>query len=542
MYAHGAVKVAFAVQGDKVAFAVQGDDLRSFKTAPDKVNCRLFSVQTFTHKQRIRGIFMKYLFSMVIWGEEYAREFLELSLPSQLAEGNIDGSAWHDGSEYLILTTKADSEIIKAHPAFHLLQKRLKVRFAIFGRRPLSEMYKLASQCQMEAIRVGESFDAVFFSYPDFIWSQGGMGNVAARIAEGCDAVLSPVPRAITEDMAEILPKLKTPVPDSPTPTVLNLSSRDLVQLSLENFHQGMWDFCWDTPKFSVFPSTVMWKIPDQGILMRSYHLHPLVIRSQPTNIDYYVRFSVSLDEEYMPILFKGDDNIHYVEDSDECTVISLSNRATVFSPDPNRPSSSVPVLARWAEEYASVLHRFCVKHSLRWHHAPVDEQLWEAAEGQAEEIVSAVAERLSVPGEILRFEDIPASAARERRIKRFSHWRRRRPVYSIPTFLMNMPWSDLFKVTALRTVSETIGALKRSLMLMPALYRAIRALLMSPLFKWMGGLWVLMVKRYKGGLSKEKLDNIPPSVCFRAILSKAGISGLLPFSSAITFVHDDSD
>ena len=112
---------------------------------------------------------MKYLFSMVIWGEEYAREFLELSLPSQLAEGNIDGSAWHEGSEYLILTTRKDAEIIKAHPAFHLLKKRLKVRFACVKGLTRDVKYKLVSMCQMEAICVGADFDAVFFSYPDFI-------------------------------------------------------------------------------------------------------------------------------------------------------------------------------------------------------------------------------------------------------------------------------------------------------------------------------------------------------------------------------------
>ena len=104
-----------------------------------------------------------------------------------------------------------------------------------------------------------------------------------------------------------------------------------------------MENFLWDADKFSVFPSTVLWKIPDQGVLMRCYHLHPLVIRSQPGNIDYHVRFSVSLDEEYLPILFKSDDNVHYVEDSDECAVISLSSRDTVFPLDPNRP----PVIGR---------------------------------------------------------------------------------------------------------------------------------------------------------------------------------------------------
>ena len=118
---------------------------------------------------------MKYLFSMVIWGEEYAREFLELSLPSQLAEGNIDGSAWHEGSKYLILTTRKDAEIIKAHPAFHLLQKRLKVGFAYIKRLPGSEMYKLASQCQMEAIRVAKtstpsSSPTPISSGPNAVW------------------------------------------------------------------------------------------------------------------------------------------------------------------------------------------------------------------------------------------------------------------------------------------------------------------------------------------------------------------------------------
>ncbi len=476
---------------------------------------------------------------MVIWGEEYAREFLELSLPSQLAEGNIDGSAWHDGSEYLILTTKADAEIIKEHPAFHLLQQRLKVRFAIINRRLGSEMYKLVSKCQMEAIRMGEDFDAVFFSYPDFIWSQGGMGNVAARIAEGCDAVLSPVPRAITEDMTEILPKLKTPPPGSLAPSVLNLSSQDLVRISLENFHQGMWDFCWDTEKFSVFPSTIMWTIPDQGILMRSYHLHPLVIRTQPKNINYYVRFLVSLDEEYLPILFKGDDNIHYVEDSDECTVISLSNRATVYSSDPNRPPASVPVLARWAEEYASVLHRSCAKHSLRWHYAPVDEQLWEVAEGQAEEVVSAVAERLAIPGEILRFEDVPASDARLRRSKCFSRWRR--PSYSVPFFITKLSVTNLLKVIGLQSVKTTIHSLREVCLTWPALYRLITTILKSSIFRWFGGIWVLIIKRYKGELVAEKILQFPLSVYFRALLFKSTILSRLLLPSSNVFIHDDS-
>jgi hypothetical protein len=481
---------------------------------------------------------MKYLFSMVIWGEEYVREFLELSLPSQLAEGNIDGSSWHDGSEYLILTTKADAEIIKVHPAFHLLQQRLKVRFAIIKRSPRSEIYKLASQCQMEAIRVGEDFDAVFFSYPDFIWSQGGMKNAAARIAEGHDAVLCPVPRVITENMEEILPKLRTPVPASPTPSVLNLSSRDLVSLSLEHLHPMMEDFRWDAEKFSVFPSTIMWKIPDQGVLMRCYHLHPLAIRSQPENINYYVKFSVSLDEEYMPILFKGDDNIHYVKDSDECAVISLSSRETVFSAEPNRPPPSVLVMARWAEEYASVLHRSCVKHSLRWHYVPVDEKPWEAAELQAQEVVSAVAERLAIPGEILRFEDVPASDARLRRSKRFSCWRR--PRYSIPFFLTNLSATDLLKVIGLQSVKTVIHYLRKACLTWPALYRLITTILKSPVFRWLGGIWVLIIKRFKGKLVAEKILRFPLPVYFRALLSKSRLLSWLLLSSDTMFIRAD--
>ena len=479
---------------------------------------------------------MKYLFSMVIWGEEYARKFLEFSLPSQLAEGNIDGSAWHDSSEYLILTTKADAEIIKVHPAFHLLQQRLKVRFAIIKPRPRSEIYKLASKCQMEAIRVGENFDAVFFSYPDFIWSQGGMGNVAARIAEGRDAVLSPVPRAISEDMAEIIPKLKTSTPGSPTPSVLNISSRDLVKLSLENLHPMMEDFRWDAEKFSVFPSTVMWKIPDQGVLMRSYHLHPLVIRSQPDNINYYVQFSVSLDEEYMPILFKSDENIHYVKGSDECAVISLSSRETVFSAAPNRPPPSVPVLARWADEYASVFHRYCAKHSLRWHYAPVDEKLWEVAERQAEEVVSAVAERLAIPGEILHFEDVPASDARLSRIKRFSHWRR--PRYSTPFFITKLSATNLLKVIGLQSVKTVIHHLREACLTWPALYRLITTILKSPVFRWLGGIWVLTIKSYKGELVAEKVLRFPLSVCFRAMLCKSKLLSWLLMTSEGMFIH----
>jgi hypothetical protein len=180
------------------------------------------------------------------------------------------------------------------------------------------------------------------------------------------------------------------------------------------------------------------------------------------------------------------------------------------------------------------------VKHSLRWHYAPVDEQLWEVAEEQAEEVVSAVTERLSIPGEILRFEDVTASAARARRIKRFSHWRR--PVYSIPFFLTKLSVAELIKVIGLQSVKTTIHYLREACLFWPAFYRLVVTILKSPVAMVLGGIWVLLIKRYKGKLAAEKILQFPFSVYFRILLLKSTVLSWFFMLFAVTFTHDDSD
>ena len=141
---------------------------------------------------------------------------------------------------------------------------------------------------------------------------------------------------------------------------------------------------------------------------------------------------------------------------------------------------------------------------------------------------------------DILRFENIPASAARVRRIKRFSHWRKSK--YTIPFAVTRLSVAELIKVIGLQSQVNTIDYLARILINWPALYRLVVATIKLPVFRWLGGIWVLLVKRYKGGLVAKKMLQFPLSVYFRALLFKSTILSRLLLPSSNMFIHDDSD
>ena len=62
-----------------------------------------------------------YHFLTPVWGKAYTKTYLELVMPAQLSQGNLKAFAGAPSSRYVIYTTEADAETIKASPAFRKL-------------------------------------------------------------------------------------------------------------------------------------------------------------------------------------------------------------------------------------------------------------------------------------------------------------------------------------------------------------------------------------------------------------------------------------
>ena len=381
---------------------------------------------------------MRFLFSTAVWGADYVRNFLNLSLPTQLAEGNLDGFPWISDSVYQIYTTERDAEVIRRAPIYERLTRKVATDFVYIDRVRGANKYNRISLCQMEAVRRTEGFDAIFFLYPDFIWSKGCLERAANKVVEGHDAVVCPVPRVRAEDLAAGLFEADEFVTESGDGRIVSLPARNFVALARRHMHPMMNGYFWNAEHFSEFPSYLMWEVPNQGMLIRCYHLHPIVLRVPRDDPNFFLRFSVSLDEEYLPRLFKSGDRIYFVTDSDELALCSLT---PADPPLPNRdrsPRASVALMAQWAEEYAALLHRKFVEMPYRWHDAAIEEDLWAGVERRSQAVVGEIGNRLQVPDALLRLEDPSAYQARKRRLRRFANWRR--PKFGPPRPLRFIP------------------------------------------------------------------------------------------------------
>jgi hypothetical protein len=393
------------------------------------------------------------LFAAVLWGRDYVDNFVNGSLPTLLAPGNLGGMSPDGGSKLLIVTTEEDAEHFRAAPAYAALRRHIATEFRYIEKPHGRNKYEIVSGHQCRVIHASKDFDALVFLYPDFIFADGTICNVLGRLAEGYDAVVMPVPRAAEETIRPELEKHEKS-------GAIALEPRRFVEIAARNLHHSMASYFLDAKAFSAYPSTLLWRVADNALLFRCFHLHPIALRVQRNNPNYTTPFRITLDEEYLPRLFPCSDRIYFVEDSDEAAVCSLTESA--FAPYPIHPwlRPNTALIAQWAEGSASVLHREFVRHSYRWHSGEVDSGTWMSAETGAADFVDRVLERLRIPDRVLQNEDPIAYKARLRRVRRFAHWRK--PPSASLSLMYDVSERDLWRVLILGILILQFWRLRR--------------------------------------------------------------------------------
>jgi hypothetical protein len=100
----------------------------------------------------------KYCIYNAVWGRPYLEPFLQVSLPSFLASGNIPYIASRADTTYVLYTEEQDIEFIKAAPSFKRLESLVSVKiipiFEACGSeaKDLNKYYRVAS-CTNHCIR-----------------------------------------------------------------------------------------------------------------------------------------------------------------------------------------------------------------------------------------------------------------------------------------------------------------------------------------------------------------------------------------------------
>jgi len=372
---------------------------------------------------------MKFVFHMTIWGSDYIDQFINISLPTVLADGNLEGFHYLDDSKFLIFTNEDGRKRLLDEPLFRHLKELVTVDFVIMDALMRNRKFDTVNICQLEGVMRSIDFDALFFIYPDFVWSAGSFNNVANRLAEGYKGVICPVPRLSLESFSKVFDRQKVQAKAG----AVSLESREFVALCDPYFHKMMDFYEIRSDRFSFFPSNLSWIIPNEGRLYHCFHSHPIAIRLDKNNPNLFYRFSVSLDEDYLSTLFSSTDCLYMAEDSDEIAICSLTPDVFSISSSPRFESDHIQQLWIWAERYTSILHRSLVRHPYRWHFNDIKLETWREAEHKASQVIETISDRLNLPSEYVKYAERKAFEGRRFRQRRL---KKRRSYGSIVRYL----------------------------------------------------------------------------------------------------------
>jgi hypothetical protein len=160
--------------------------------------------------------------------------------------------------------------------------------------------------------------------------------------------------------------------------------ARDLVKLAMGHLHPLTEALFWDSAHFGSGPSHLYWRVGDDGILARCFHLHPLMVNPLVRGL----LPSSTIDADYTPLACPDPDTLYVVEDSDEIAGFEISGRSQFGTFKPRKFSAADT--AFYARYWTQSHHRKFVTHPIRFHGSELSAQ-WQEAERLSDRVLDAV-------------------------------------------------------------------------------------------------------------------------------------------------------
>lgn len=322
-----------------------------------------------------------------VWGETYVQCFVELSLPTLLSPGNLP-AIQDTNSLYHIFTRSIDRPAIEAAPSFQRLADCIAVKITevdeIVSRT--DNRYLIQSDCYRLGIEEADrSNAAMIFLNADVVVADGGIRYLADKVASG---VRSIEVLGIRLNKSPVSTRLLTLSSNG----VISISPRELVRIAIENLHQITRTHLYHGEGEELMPAGLMWRVGNEGILARCFHLHPILVYPQVQNAP----FGRSIDDDYVMSAIPDNKSL-IIGDSDEFCACELSDddRRMNTIPRGDSPDRSI---AQWAYFNARPRHHELLRHVIRLHDGMRNPSLWKTVEAESNQVVDRVLTSLADP------------------------------------------------------------------------------------------------------------------------------------------------
>jgi hypothetical protein len=297
-----------------------------------------------------------------VWGYKYVRKFLETSLPTMLAPGNVPALASALDCEFIILTSEDDKDFIADHPAFQYLSSLCPTSIRLIDHLITDGNHSTTiTLAYTEVVRsVGPAMvdTCFFFLVSDYLVADGSLRNALDRMCRGASAV---VVGNFQVDEEEASPWLRNAL--KAAGRSLSLSPRELMRWALSHLHPATIANIVNVPlSHNSHTNRLFWRVDGTTVVGRFYLKHMICVRPELT--DFHVE--ASCDYSFVPEMCPSG-NVEAITDSDEYLVIEMQPRrheSAFLRPGPLRPK----VLARSLAEWTTTTHRANAHSTLIFH------------------------------------------------------------------------------------------------------------------------------------------------------------------------------
>ena len=277
---------------------------------------------------------MRYDVFVTVWGQTFVRKFVNLSLVSQLAKGNLPALAKNADVFYHIYTDKASREYFE--PKLLELSKHVKVQFYYFDEIPFgsgsleqailnSDVTTIKHNVQRITANLmlsGLKNSAAVLLDSDFIIADGSLDRMHRLRKKGKRAVMTSLLRLNEAKTSDVLYK----------DFAFYLEARNLVKLCIKYMHPIFTEYFMDSKHPTHYPSQLNWWVSNSGknlntmagFVTQCLFPHPLMVEPNLLANSRGTKYFSTMDYDYA-LRVVSDDNIYLSKNSDELLVCKVS-------------------------------------------------------------------------------------------------------------------------------------------------------------------------------------------------------------------------
>jgi hypothetical protein len=303
---------------------------------------------------------------LAVWGEHFIDDFLQLSLPSLLAPGNMPALAAGHDTRFVFLTRLQDVPVFERNPAFQLLKTICPIEFLSIEDLIVQGGYSATLTLAFDrAVRAtGAQMLNTYFVFltADYLMADGSMQGLMRYIQKGYSGICAGNFQVVQDEM---VPFLEAQIKDH----VLAVKPRELLKQSFRCLHPiTMASFFDENLIHNYRANRFFYRNSQDAISGRFYLLHMLCIK--PETQSY--RVGASCDYSFIPEMCPSG-NVAVITDSDDYLVVEAQERSHELG-FVNWGKYDINKLTQALSEWTTVQHRQNAEHTIYFHVTDIDD------------------------------------------------------------------------------------------------------------------------------------------------------------------------